>query len=238
LLLIASLSLTSCQEEGQRDIRDFYFPLRELEEGLVYEYRSPSIDSLTPAYWYYRSFLKEEGVFLTGTYYEFQLEPLQLVREELVSNGMLVQDVYLYEAGDSTGQQERTKVEVLQGSAFPFEVSDTNSVFLYKIRWSPPRDSGAVITLTKNRQYLGDTTVQTMGKNRDAVIFEVKELLEYDKNGVFEQQYGGREIYAEGIGLVYYNKTVSGNMRWDYALVSRYPMKELEQKFEQQLNLQ
>jgi len=27
-------------------------------------------------------------------------------------------------------------------------------------------------------------------------------------------------------------------MRWDYALVGRYPMKELEQKFEQQLNLQ
>jgi hypothetical protein len=228
--------LSSCRENGAKDIRDYYFPLRELEDGLVYEYQPVHLDSLTPAYWYYRSFIQEEGVFLTGTYYEYGLVPLQLVREELVRNGMLVQDVYLYEeAADSSGQQNRTAVEVLEGSAFPFEVTDSSGVFLYKIRWEPPQDSGAVITLVKNRRYLKDTVVQALGETHDAVVFEVRELLSYDKEGVFEQEYGGREIYAKGIGLVYYDKKIGGSMALSYALERRYPMNELEEQYEQRI---
>lgn len=228
--------LSSCRENGRKDIRDYYFPLRELEEGLVYEYQPVYVDSLTPAYWYYRSFIQEEGVFLTGTYYEYDLVPLQLVREELVRNGMLVQDVYLYEEEpDSTGQQSQTAVEVLEGSAFPFEVTDSSGVFLYKIRWAPPQDSGAVITLVKNRRYLKDTVVQALGSPHDAVVFEVRELLSYDKEGVFEQEYGGREIYAEGIGLVYYDKKIGGSRALSYVLERRYPMNELEEQYEQRI---
>jgi len=234
--IIFVTGLSSCRENGLKDIRDYYFPLRELEEGLVYEYQPVYVDSLTPAYWYYRSFIQEEGVFLTGTYYEYDLVPLQLVREELVRNGMLVQDVYLYEEEpDSTGQQSQTAVEVLEGSAFPFEVTDSSGVFLYKIRWAPPQDSGAVITLVKNRRYLKDTVVQALGSTHDAVVFEVRELLSYDKEGVFEQEYGGREIYAEGIGLVYYDKKIGGSRALSYALERRYPMNELEEQYEQRI---
>ena len=237
-LLAGQFCLTSCQNTDQRDIRDFYYPMRSLEDGTVYEYRSPTIDSLTPAYWYHRSFIQDEGVYLTSTYYEHKLEPLQLVKEEMVSNGMLVQDVFLYAPSDSTGRQDRIEVEVLQGAAFPFSVSDSSGVFLYKVRWSPPQDSGAIYTVTKNRRYTGDTIVNIFGKEREAVVFQVKELLEYDKNGVFEKQYGGQEVYAWGIGLVYYSKTVDEQMSWDYALVDRYPMDTLEQQFKQQLNLE
>jgi hypothetical protein len=236
--LLAMLILISCQNDGKQDIRDYYYPMRSLEDGLVYEYQSPSIDSLTPAFWYYRSFIQDDGVFMTGTYYEHELEPLQLVREEMVSNGMLVKEVFLYEPGDSTGRQTRLDVEVLQGAAFPFEVSDSSGVFLYKIRWSPPSDSGATYTVIKNRHYAGDTIVNVLGKSRNAVIFQVQELVEYDKNGVFEKQFGGKEIYAEGLGLVYYNKMVDDQMSWDYALVNRYPMDTLEKHFKQQLNLE
>lgn len=230
-------SLTSCQGGGAQDIRDYYYPLRALEEGVVYEYRSPAIDSLTPAYWYHRSFIQDNGVYLTSTYYEHELEPLQLVKEEVVSNGMLVKDVYLYEPSDNTGRQERIKVSVLQGAAFPFAVSDSSGVFLYKVRWAPPQDSGATYTVIKNRRYTGDTLVNVMGEEREAVVFQVKELLEYDKNGVFEKQYDGQEVYAKGLGLVYYSKTVDDQMSWDYALVNHYPMDTLEQQFKQQLNL-
>jgi hypothetical protein len=238
VLLSVWVGLTSCQNRSQRDIRDFYYPLRSLQNGLVYEYRSPAIDSLTPAYWYHRSLIQDEGVYLTSTYYEHELEPLQLVKEEVVSNGMLVKDAFLYEAGDSSGRQPRIDLEVLQGAAFPFVVSDSSGVFLYKVRWSPPQDSGATYTVIKNRRYMGDTLVNVLGEEREAVVFQLKELLAYDKNGVFEKQYGGQEIYAEGLGLVYYSKTVDDRMSWDYALVGRYPMDTLEQKFKQQLNLE
>lgn len=228
------LALTSCRGDGGKDIRNYYFPLRELQEGLVYEYQPVRPDSLTPAYWYYRSFITDDGVFLTKTYYEYELEPLQFSREEVVSNGMLLADIRLYEK-DSTGKQQKAPAEVLSGSAFPFVVSDSTGVFLYKIQWHPVADPEATLTLIKNRRYMKDTVVQYDGSERDAVVFNIQELVEYDKEGVFEHQYSGREVYAEGIGLVYYEKKVAGDLQWAYRLDKRYPMSRLEEKYNKQL---
>lgn len=231
ILLLASL--TFCRNSATKDIRNYYFPLKELEEGLVYEYQPVYPDSLTPAYWFYRSFIGKEGIYLTGMYYEYELIPLQLVREELVRNGMLTQEVFLYERPDSSGKQDRIEVEVLQNNAFPFEVSDSSGIFLYKIAYEPPSDPGAKITLIKNRKYRSDTTFIYNEDPYDAVVFDVKELVEYDKEGVFEQQYNSTEIYAEGLGLVYYDKRVSNELSWAYRLAGRYPMEKLEEDFKQ-----
>lgn len=224
------LALTSCRGDGVKDIRNHYFPLRELKEGLVYEYQPVGNDSLTPAYWYYRSFFTEDGIFLTKTYYEYELVPLQLSREEVVSNGMLLASLNLYET-DSTRRQQKVPAEVLSGSAFPFQVRDSTGVFLYKVRWQPLSDPEATITLIKNRRYVKDTTVVYEGKTRDAVVFNIQELVEHDKEGVFEYKYSGREVYAEGIGLFYYAKKVADDLEWAYRLEKRYPMSQLEEQY-------
>ncbi|MCO6493812.1 MAG: hypothetical protein J5I98_35660 [Phaeodactylibacter sp.] len=235
--LFLLLALTSCRGDGARDIRNHYFPLRELKDGLVYEYQPVNIDSLTPAYWYYRSFFTEEGIFLIRTYYEYELLPLQLSREEVVSNGMLLHSLSLYEK-DSTGKQHKVPVEVLSGNAFPFLVRDSTGVFLYKVRWTPLSDPEATITLIKNRRYVKDTAVVYEGQERDAVIFDVSELVAYDKEGVFEHQYSGREVFAEGIGLFYYEKKVAGDFGWAYLLKQRYPMSRLEARFRKRIQQQ
>lgn len=230
--------LSSCEPgDGRRDIRDYYFPLKALADGLVYEYRPVSNDSMTPVYWYYRSFRQDEGIFLTGTYYEYDLVPLQFIREELVRNGMLLDDIYLYEP-DSAGRQLKVPVDILAGNAFPFEVSDSSGVFLYKIRWQPPSDPGATMTLIKNRRFLGDTTLTAGGETYTGIAFEVRELFEREKNGVFEQEFSGLELYAKGVGLVYYKKEVTENLVLEYYLADRYSMTELEDQLRRRLESQ
>lgn len=233
-VLLGVLSFWGCQDSAKKDIRDYYFPLKALEEGLVYEYEPVKMDSLTPTYWYYRSFISEESIFLTGTYYEYELIPLQYVREELVKNGMLLADIRLFEKIDSVRQQP-VKVDILSGSVFPFEVSDSSGVFLYKIQWRPLADTTALITLIKNRHYAGDTLLTIAGKKHKALRFEVKELLSYDKDGVLEQQYSSTELYAKGLGLVYFDKKITDELQWAYQLKARYPMTELEEKFKQSI---
>lgn len=237
ILFFLFLALTSCRNDGPKDIRNYYFPLRELKEGVVYEYQPVANDSLTPAYWYYRSFFTEEGIFLTKTYYEYELSPLQLSREQLAGNGMLLADIRLYEK-DSTGKQHPVSAEVQAGNAFPFEVTDSTGVFLYKIQWRPLADPQAAVTLIKNRRYLKDTVITYNEKERDAVVFDIRELVEYDKEGVFEHQYGGREVYAEGLGLVYYEKKVADGLQWAYRLEKRYPMSELEKQYNRSIQHQ
>ncbi len=234
LFLLAAVLLSGLSgcglTENKRDIRDFYFPLKKLTEGLVYEYRSVNNDSVGPSYWYYRSFITPDSVLLTGTYYESELLPLQLFKEEVVSNGMLLDEMYIFER-DSTGRQHRIDVDVQAGSAFPFSVRDSGGIFLYKLSWETLLDPGARITLIKNRRYTGDTTFTFQGTAYDCVLFEVRELLEYDKEGVLEKEYSGVEFYAEGLGLVYYRKDVADGFTIEYRLVDRYPMDTLERKF-------
>lgn len=234
LVAAALLTGTACNRDGKKDLRNFYFPLKQLEEGMVYAYESVRNDTLRDTtYWYYRSILGDTAIFLTGTYYAQLPSPQQFVREEMVRNGMLTSEVFLYTT-DSLGKQQPVPVEIISGSAFPFEVSDSGSgVFLYKIRFAFPANPYDTITLIKNRRYLSDTTFTFQNETNKAVVFEVKELLESGNHqqGYVEPRYGGKEIYAKGIGLVYTEKRISENYVIANRLLFRCSMAELEAIF-------
>lgn len=226
-LFLVLFTLGACRNGAPRDIRNYYFPLKQLTEGLVYEYRAS--DTLTPAYWYYRSILGKNGHFLTGTYYEQELAPLQMAREEMVSNGMLLRDLRLYSA-DSSGVARTTSVNIEHANVFPFQVTDSLGVFLYKISWAD--EEGQRITLTRNRRFVGDTIFHFEGRTWPGVVFSLIESIELDhpQQGYFEQQLQGREGYAKGLGLFFYGKAPKGQAPIIFSLRDRYPMPELEKK--------
>lgn len=235
-LCLVGFSLMQCIN-GKKDIRNYYFPLKKLTEGLVYEYRPVGNDSITPVYWYYRSLINKEGAYLTGTYYEYNFEPLQFVREELVKNGMLLQDINLYQYDTISPQPMIVDGEILSGTTYPFEVSEEDGgIFLYKVKFAFSPEIQA--TIIKNRKYLGETTFEWEGEIYDAVEFEVKELVEYDdtKAGGIEPEFSGSEIYAKGLGLVYYKKDLGAGSYLEYRLHKTYLMEELEAQFDQYLD--
>jgi hypothetical protein len=235
--MLLAVVTAGCGNWGEKDVRNYYFPIRELQDGLVYEYQPVGNEGLTPVYWYYRSFLSKDSVLLTGTYYEYELLPLQLVKEKLVGNGVLLQELLMYPV-DSMGEQQTIKAGIIAGNVFPFEVRDSNKVYLYKVKLEFPGMPGASTTLIKNRRYVGDTTFVWQGKTLPAIKFSVREMVEdLDPNdGVVEPEYRGEEIYAEGLGLVYYKKIIYENLFIAYQLERRYPMEMLEQLFLERRN--
>ena len=168
--LLFLISIACNKSDGTKDIRDYYYPLKALQDGMVYEYHPVHVDSLTPVYWYYRSLLNEQGKYLTGTYYEEDLIPRQFVKEEMIHNGMLLDEIKLLVA-DSTGNPETIPVEILSGSVYPFAVKENGGIFLYKIKWDYPIDPPTSTTLIKNRRYVGDTTLTVANKSYDCVAF-------------------------------------------------------------------
>jgi hypothetical protein len=105
------------------------------------------------------------------------------------------------------------------------------------VRFDFPNEIGSTTTLIKNRRYLGDTTYTFNGVSYDAVRFEVRELVEDNSvtEGSIEPRFDGEEIYAKGIGLVYYRK-ILGRQSIAYELADRYSMEQLEQKAAERLN--
>ena len=230
-LLWLVVLVVSCQSDGQEDIRDYYFPIQQLKDGLVYEYEALEPDSLAPYYWYYRSLIQDDAVYLSGTFYEVDLIPKQQQTELMVSNGILLEDLYLYYA-DSLNKQQSYTVDIVSGSLFPFKVSAEGGIFLYRIAWPDPQDPTLVTTLIKNRRYVGDTTYVYQGETYPCKVFSVKEQVEIDQEGVLEQQFDGIEFYAKGLGLVYTKKIINPSLQIAYGLVDRYPMTKLEAQFQ------
>ncbi|MBK8877953.1 MAG: hypothetical protein IPN74_05225 [Haliscomenobacter sp.] len=237
LLLISLLALSqSCQKEGgYRDIRGYYYPLKELQEGLVYEYRAEGMPELGSSYWYFRFSSGPKGNYLYSTFYEQDMIPAQQLKEEVVSNGLILRQLYLY-GRDSLpgGRQNRSEAEIISPSVFPFRVREHGGIFLYHVRWQDPGDASAWYTVIKNRYFAGDTTFVFEGKTYPAVNFELKEHFELDQIGVFESTYSGMEIYAKGLGLVYFRKEIQENMMLAYRLESRFPVEKLEERFRSQ----
>ncbi|MEL6863953.1 MAG: hypothetical protein AAFP19_06025 [Bacteroidota bacterium] len=236
LLIVATilgfLSINSCQlnSNGQRNIQSYYYPMKVLEKGLVYEYTPVGNDSLTTEYWYYRTFEEDSAYYFTGQYYDYRFNVQQFFTEEVVDNGTLMRNYFFYPT-DSTGKQVRYPANIEVPNVFPFYITDTLGVFLYRISWRDYDNPAMTTTLVRNRRYKGDSEHHFNGKTYDCIDFAVKELVETELEGYQEIQYDGLERYAEGVGLVYYRKALSRDFVLEYELTGVYPMEDLEEKF-------
>lgn len=223
--------ICACQTDRTTNIKTYYFPLHELYDGLVYEYQSVSDEQLPPYYWYYRTVDKEDGaVTLTGMYYNYEFEPQQFIQEERISNGMILEDLFIYEP-NSVGKQDQVIAKIIEDTVFPFEVRDSSGVFLYEAQWFSPTDS-TNYTIVRNRRYQGKTSFTYQDKDYLAIKLQVRELIETEQEGFLTIELMGEEIYAQGLGLVEVKKeSVTGSFKQHYRLADRYLMTDLEEKF-------
>lgn len=224
---------TGCQNDGIRDIRDYYFPLKELTEGLVYEYRDLGYDSLAADYWYYHTIPTDSAYYFTKAYYQGDFLPSSLYREEMVNNGILLRNLSLFET-DSTNQQQQAPGEILSSNVFPFQVKeDGTEVFIYQVRFQLPSQPHGSTTILINRQFQGDTTYLFQEEEYPAIHFSLSGAVDQRDSiiGDIEPRFTGSEIYAKGLGLVFYARDYgAGAPSFQHQLVDRYPMTELEKQ--------
>lgn len=229
---IAFACLAACKNAGKRDIKAYYFPTDDLKKGLVYEYEVTQNGVTSPEYWYYRSFLRDSGIFLTSTYYDQFFRIGQISREKIVANGAQAREYFLYEPDSLTGGQIQTKAQIKAPDIFPFRVKDSTGVFLFSVNFHPPDDSLATVYVIRNRRFLGDAPdYEILEKKTSCVRFGLREVIGNQKEGSTEVEGLGEEWYAKGIGLVWYRKTYgSGSLQIEGRLTDIFPMTELERR--------
>lgn len=238
IVLFASVILA--QACGKKDLRDYYFPLKQLkEQSKVYEYRISLPDTSMTVYWYYQTIVQGDSVFLVSNCYDAGFHPLVLMREEQVVNGMKLKEL-IYYGVNKEGFAVKSVATIEGGAVFPFQVTDDKSVFVNVLKYADTKDSTILTTLTRNRRFLKETSFEYKGKKVDAVEFEMKEeQSEHDnKRGGWTHIYNIQEIYAKNIGLVYTKRVLDDKSNFETTLVDIYTMKELEAKFEKHLKTQ
>ena len=229
-IFLLLVSFMACQpHDGKVNLQPFYYPLDSLSNGRVYSYESVGNPYDPPIFWLYQSRNAHGSTLLTGTSYDLDFQPDQYVVERRVKNGMKLDTFITYEA-----VSEETKLEVAAqieaGNVFPFRLKDENEVLLTTVKWHS-ETSDADITFVRNRQYLADTTVVFKGDTLPAVRILLRELIDTDREGHLELEYGGEEVYAKGIGLVYFEKNINPEWQMKYALQEIYERPYFERVF-------
>ncbi len=234
-ILLFTVFLISCQpDNGLRNAEKYYFPLKKLKNGKVYEYQSVGQEYDPPMFWYYKSMKQDSTQYLLGTGYDQEFSPDQFIREEKVDNGMMLADFIVYEKEAATNTKSQARANIMAGNVFPFFVKQPGNVLLTSLSWESQSDS-ARINLIRNRQYIGDTMFVFQEKEVPAIKFKTIELIEHDKEGRLPLEYDGLEVYAKGIGLVSLQKNITEGYRLAYELKAIYTMEEFEEKFKQKL---
>lgn len=224
LALIVYCFACTNTDEAANSFKEYYYPLDALKVGKTYQYEVVGQENIAPDYWFYRYIATDTADYLMKAFYQQNDFPTQVAREEIVSNGVLINQLHLFEA-DSTGKILQEKADILSANVFPFEIDDPNTVYLYKVNFKYPSQEHGNTSLIINRHFLGDTTFTFEGKNYPAIRFDMRgqALVQDTINGGIEPRFWGQEIYAKGLGLVAYRQTFDPNdPGLEYRLTKRF----------------
>ena len=198
----------------QNDYSDYYVPVETLPgEGVVYRYRS-ILDSLAPPEIWKHTRLGPGR--LESINYAPDGSTILRQYDRVVATGVLTDSLILFVA-DSTGIRSPVKVNVISPYRFPFQPVDSSKVWLSHMEWFQPADSLRIV-FQRRRQLDADTIWHHKGNEVPAVRFKVEDTFETEEVGWTSSTWNGVEIYAKGIGLVYYKRRISDEIVLEYVL--------------------
>lgn len=239
LLLLLLTSLFFACEPGPRDVRDYYFPTRELAEtGMIYGYENTgSLPAPDREFAYYLGVDQDSALYLSVTQYDASFSPRQQTRQQIENDGVYLRDLVLLQT-DSSGIAIPTQTRLLYAKAFPFYLEEIPTEATgYRLRFTDPADQTTTTYVSLNRTFRGDTTINVLGERYDAIVFDLAgEVSERDTEmGDISPQFTGFEIYAKGLGMVQYERELSPGATLGGRLTERLPMADFLERIEGQL---
>jgi hypothetical protein len=212
---------------GESDIRDYYFPVRELTDGLIYAYENTGTLSDEPfEYWYYLGVDLDTALYLSATRYADGTTPEQVARERISNTGVRLEDLTLF-IPDSSGRRQRVDTYIRYDRIFPFYLNDGRAVG-YRLTFSPPGAQGVTNVVSLDRVYRSDTVLTVLDERVEAIVFDLYgEVSQRNVElGDIIPTFSGYEIYARDLGLVEYRRNLGRGGDAGAKLVGRMTMAE------------
>ena len=247
--LVLSLFLFSaCQPQAPKNeehpvteleannIKAYYFPIKALEEPLVYEYVDDSTGQTD--YWLYNTVYDQAGnQFLLGTNYNQKGEQQQFFRSQILADGAILKDYRFFQT-DSSGKSHTSSAKIKEPVLYPFKPTQAEGqVYRYWVNFSIAPDTAVVYDIVRNRSLSKEQpTFSWEGQELAAIQLDVEEFSETHDSingGHWKMQGQRQEIYAEGLGLVYI-KNISDGARQHSRLKRRLRKEEFEALFKDQ----
>lgn len=228
LTVISSSLYWSCgtKSKSESDLQKYYTHLKPEEGVKVYHFASTVDSSLSGEFW--RIYADNPGTISYAIYNEAG-ELLQWYRERGVGTGIIMEE-YSLAGKDSSGAFTPVRAVIRYDDVLPFEAVK-GGIFLFRMQWQGIGRDNMGYELIRNRIFSGDTTVQYQGKAVPAITFRLKDRVETEKTGILGLDISGEEVYAAGLGLIYYIRHLSNNRIMAYHLKEILSPDQVKQKF-------
>lgn len=225
LLILLFFSCREATTEMPASTRMFYFDALLLgNAGKVYVYE-PVNDPLLPMeYWHKRFSGDHRGNHIYSTLYSAESDVLQSSMESIdKKDASLIKLELAYPSGDTNSM---LSVKINEANTFLFGPPDTTMLAKYQIEYREPNEDSVRVILTRERRFVKEEQYNYQGKDYPAMRFVVKETLETETEGYTESTWETTEIYALGLGLVYYKKPVNTAFVLEYKLRDILPYED------------
>lgn len=232
-LFVLLFLFSACDD--RRDVRDYYFPVRDLinTDGLVYAYENTgTLPGPELEYWYFLGVDLDTALYLSVTSYGPDLAPAQQSRERIRNDAVYLDELSLLPQ-DSNGVAQPVVTDLLFNRVFPFYlVPDDPAPYGYRMRYSPPEMPDADNYVTLNRTFRTDTVINVLGEDYDALVFDLagEVSMRDPEAGDISPEFGGYEIYARGLGRVEFKRELGNGASFGGRLVERIPMPEFAER--------
>jgi len=230
-----AFALFGCTRES--DLRDYYFPVDELKEGLVYQYSPVGNNRQQPQHWFYKTHTINDKQLLSCQTYDQSGSVEQFTLEEITANRSLATEYRLI-SYDSTGKMHTTNLTIEKNQMFPFGKPDKNAIQRFKVNWNDPVNTQYYNELNRGRAFHQFTQHEFKGKPVDCAEFIMVETIDVEQKdaGVQTLETTTKELYAKGLGLIYYQKKTGDKTLYTYQLTDRISMEEFTKKFKNELD--
>jgi len=194
--------------------------------GQVYIYRPVQDPSLPDEIWHYRFVPDWRSTFVWASQYNNTGQVIQKRIERI--NGpdvMLISMDILFITPDSVFS---VSPDISDSATFAFTtIPESRKSKLQLHYWDVTADSVRVI-LTKERSLTGRTEYEFEGRKYPAIEVRVDEILETETEGFTTTKWTGTEVYAQGLGLVYYRKPINEALELEYELSEIIPFSQFD----------
>lgn len=232
-ILSGFTALTSCRgphDDSLESSRFFYFDALAIGGGgKMYVYEAVNNPMYPNEIWHRRFSGAYRGNHLYNVMYTPEMEVQQRTIETISKTGAVLIDMELYALPDT----EAIPVQINEPTTFLFGPPDTTVAAKYQIEYREPGPDSIRVILTRLRRFADRETYQFDGKEYPALRYTVYETLETQKEGYSETTWNTTEIYARGLGLVYYKKEINPEFVLEYRLKEAVPYELYMQTHEQ-----
>lgn len=218
IVMLMMIFLPGCKE-GQvktevESLQKYFYPLEKMTgNGQEYRYSSDIDPNAPPEIWIHK-FISPD--IFESTNVDSEGKMILRQKDKVVSNGVMMDSMILSgHLPDTT--PTLINVKVLKPNRFSFSNDTLN--YVTQLDWVQT-ENDLHIVLNRNRKVDSFLEYEWQGKKYKAVKLYVYDTLETEQTGWSKTEWRGYEIFAEGLGLVHYERQVNKNMRISYSLSS------------------